>query len=206
MTDKFDLRRYLIENKVTTNSKLLKEVRIKFDTKDMPARSAYRDKIFEVIERERAPEDRQPATPSGFKFGIDSIRLLDKSEDSVYKYAWEYIFEHLYKPHPLKLLKSLSDVNIDKLQWMLEDEVVIQEYSNGLGIGIWLLKSDDQISFYNPAGPLVAVLSRMYDTIDKDVEAFREAYDEYNEIVGTTALTGNERDITIKELYEKYIK
>lgn len=31
MTDKFDLRKYLIENKVTTNSKLLKEIQIEPD-------------------------------------------------------------------------------------------------------------------------------------------------------------------------------
>lgn len=207
MTDKFDLRRYLIENKVTTNSKLLKEIDIEFDRKDMPARSAYRDKIFEVFEGTGVDSSRRPGQPRGSSFGIHSIRLLDKSENGVYKYAWEYILGYLGELYPFKARKYVNDEGIDKLEWLLEDEMKIQEYSNGLGVGIWLFQHHDaQISFYNPVEPAVRILSTMYDTIDKDVEAFKEAYDEYNEIVGTTAFTGNERDITIKELYEKYVK
>jgi adenylate cyclase class IV len=72
MTDKFDLRKYLIENETTINSKLLRELEIEIDPLQTYGRKIKSKKLFDFFDRTDTKE-RLNYQKLGFQIGIDDI-------------------------------------------------------------------------------------------------------------------------------------
>lgn len=72
MTDEFDLRKYLAENRPTTNSKQVRELKIEIDPLETYGRKIKSKKLFDFFDRTDTKE-RLNYQKLGFQIEIDDI-------------------------------------------------------------------------------------------------------------------------------------
>ena len=152
MTDKFDLRKYLIENKVTANSKLLKEEDTSTSTLDLRNDPDTAQKVNDFIiewmadhehqyakstwgkgldklakELGCSPQDLESVEAVDSYFGLETVLEIKFPEDMVELTEGNiYMFAHLMAPGRKIVFWSQDDVGTesDPMYW---DEAAIVE-------------------------------------------------------------------------------